>query len=116
MKLLVYAWNSAPVTGTDISRSLVCVGREFKFPIEYAHQSHTNLSFDSTTTETFADIQLKVLSQSREIFRVLIHQHRAMHREYINRRRPDPLFYEVGDLVFARRTVNLTDKKDESVK
>jgi hypothetical protein len=33
--LSCYAWNSAPVTGTDISRPLVVKGREFRFPIEY---------------------------------------------------------------------------------
>ena len=33
-KTLCYAWNSAPVTGTDLSRSLLVVGREFKFPID----------------------------------------------------------------------------------
>ena len=30
----LYAWNSAPVIGTDISRSMVVVGRNFKFPID----------------------------------------------------------------------------------
>ena len=31
--LLLYAWNSCPFPGTDISRSLVAVGCEFAFPI-----------------------------------------------------------------------------------
>jgi hypothetical protein len=31
--LLLYAWNSCPVPGTDIFRSLVAVGCEFAFPI-----------------------------------------------------------------------------------
>jgi hypothetical protein len=30
---LTYAWNSCPVHGTDLSRSLLTVGREFHFPI-----------------------------------------------------------------------------------
>jgi hypothetical protein len=30
--LLIYAWNSCPVPGTDISRSLVALGHEFSFP------------------------------------------------------------------------------------
>ncbi len=29
--LLLYAWNSCPIPGTDISQSLVAVGREFAF-------------------------------------------------------------------------------------
>ncbi len=32
--LLLYAWNSCPIPGTDISRSLVAVGHEFAFPID----------------------------------------------------------------------------------
>jgi hypothetical protein len=32
--LLIYAWNSCPVPGTDISRSPIAVGREFAFPID----------------------------------------------------------------------------------
>ena len=34
--LLLYAWNSCPVPGTDISCSLVAVGWEFAFPIDYS--------------------------------------------------------------------------------
>jgi hypothetical protein len=34
--LLLYAWNSCPVPGTDISRSLVAVGREFAFSIDFS--------------------------------------------------------------------------------
>jgi hypothetical protein len=105
LQLCKYAWNSAPVVGTDISRSLVCVGREFKFPIEYTSAAHVNLSLDPSATTSFAQVQETVLSQSREIFRILIHEHRAWHREYINSSRPDPLIYEVNDLVFARRSV-----------
>ncbi len=34
--LLIYAWNSCLVPGTDISRSMVAVGREFAFPIDFS--------------------------------------------------------------------------------
>jgi hypothetical protein len=34
--LLIYAWNSCPVPGTDICPSLVAVGREFAFPIDFS--------------------------------------------------------------------------------
>jgi hypothetical protein len=34
--LLIYAWNSCPVLGTDISRSLVAVRHEFSFPIDFS--------------------------------------------------------------------------------
>ena len=38
--LLLYAWNSCPIPGTDISRSLVAVGPEFAFPINYSTNKH----------------------------------------------------------------------------
>jgi hypothetical protein len=38
--LLVYAWNSCPVSGNNISCSLVAVGPEFAFPIDYSTRKH----------------------------------------------------------------------------
>ena len=34
--LLLYAWNSCPVPGMDISCSLVAAGQEFALPIDYS--------------------------------------------------------------------------------
>jgi hypothetical protein len=101
--LSCYAWNSAPVTGTDISRSLVVKGREFRFPIEYEANPAINLHPTTDSIERYSATQQRLLSRSREIFRILISEHRAMHREYIHSNRPDPLIYNVGDRVFARR-------------
>jgi hypothetical protein len=41
--LLLYAWNSCPVPGADISRSLVAVGREFSFPMDFSAGKHWEL-------------------------------------------------------------------------
>ena len=41
---LCYVWNSAPVTGTDLSRSLLVVGREFRFPINIETNKHITYS------------------------------------------------------------------------
>jgi hypothetical protein len=41
--LLIYAWNSCPVPGTDISLSLVAVGCEFQFPINFSSGKHIKL-------------------------------------------------------------------------
>ena len=30
-----YVWNSAPIDGTDILRSTIAIGREFRFPHRY---------------------------------------------------------------------------------
>jgi hypothetical protein len=38
--LLIYAWNLCPILGIDISCSLVVVGYEFAFPIDYYTGKH----------------------------------------------------------------------------
>jgi hypothetical protein len=101
--LSCYAWNSAPVTGTDISRSLVVKGREFRFPIEYEMNPVINLHPTTESIERYSETQQRLLSRSREVFRILLSEHSAMHREYIHSNRPDPLIYNVGDRVFSRR-------------
>jgi hypothetical protein len=34
--LLIYAWNSCPMPGTDISCHMVAMGQEFSFPIDFS--------------------------------------------------------------------------------
>ena len=45
------------------------------------------------------------LRASSEIAKILVEEQRAMHREFINARRPDPKIYSVNDVVFARRSI-----------
>ena len=86
-------------------------GREFHFPIDYTSKHHVNKTFNSNSVTNFAKEQEKILSCSREIFRVLIEESRAWHREYINASRPDPTIYDVGDVVLARREIQSNRKK-----
>jgi hypothetical protein len=116
IQLSCYAWNSAPVTGTDLSRSLVVTGREFRFPIEYTPSKHIDFNPSTRSVESFAQNQEQLLSKSRDVFKILIHEHRAMHREYVNSNRPDPLAFQVGDIVFAQRTVKSDKKKGRVAK
>ena len=51
--LLIYAWNSCPVPGTDISRSMVNVGREFAFPIDFSTDEHLKLTTSRPSTLWF---------------------------------------------------------------
>ena len=104
--LLLYAWNSCPIPGTDISRSMVAVGREFQFPIDYSSQAHWQLTTSPPASAISYSKDLATrLSYCREIATILIHEHRAWHRELVNDRRPAPRIYAVGDIVFARRAV-----------
>ena len=112
--LLIYAWNSCPIPGTDISRSLVAVGREFSFPIDFETNAHLSLtSATPSTVESYAKELFVRLTACREIATILVDEHRAWHRELINSRRPDPHTYSVGDIVFARRSVRSQHAKEK---
>jgi hypothetical protein len=41
--LLIHAWNSCPVPGTDISWSMVAIGRKFPLPIDFSTRKHAKL-------------------------------------------------------------------------
>ena len=103
--LLLYAWNSCPVSGTDISRSFVAVGREFAFPIDYSLSKHWELTSTPTTVKSYSKNLATYLQASREVAQLLVDEIRSYHREYINSRRPNPKVYHIGDIVFARRAV-----------
>ena len=52
--LLLYAWNSCPVPGTDISHSLVVVGREFTFLIDFSSGKHWELTSSPSTVVSYS--------------------------------------------------------------
>ena len=108
--MALYVWNSAPVPGTDISRSLIVTGREFHFPIDFSARKHLSLTSSPDKVTEFAVSQAQLLTACRLIARELVHHHRAYHRELINSRRPSPRVYEPGDRVFSRRAIR-SDKR-----
>ena len=103
-QLTAYAWNSAPMAETDISRSLVAVGREFQFPIDFIRDD-INLDISLDSKISYANSLQKRLQCCQEVYKVLIDEHRCMHREYVNARRPDPFKFEKGDYVWVRRQI-----------
>ena len=72
--LLLYAWNFCPVPGTDISRSLVAVGREFAFPIDYSSGKHWELTSSPTTVVSYSKDLSTRLSACQEIAKLLVEE------------------------------------------
>ena len=103
--LLLYAWNSCPVPSTNISRSLVAVGREFTFPIDFSSGKHWELTSSPSTVVSYSKELATRLAACRQVAELLVREQRSYHRELINARRPDPRIYSIGDIVFARRAV-----------
>jgi hypothetical protein len=100
--LLLYAWNSCPVPGMDISRSLVAVSQEFAFPIDYLSGKHWELTSSPTMVESYSKDLAERLGTCCKIAMLLVGEQRDWHQELVNPRRRDPCIYSPGNIVFAR--------------
>ncbi len=103
--LLLYAWNSAPILGTDLSRCFVALGQEFQFPINSSANKHWELTSTPATIKSYASELAIHLQSSREIAKILVEEQQAWHSEFINVHRLDPKIFSVSDIVFACRAV-----------
>ncbi len=73
--LLIYAWNSGPVPGTDISRSLVAVGREFQFPIDFSSGKHIEIMSAPGAVISYSRELASCLSACHQIASILVEKH-----------------------------------------
>lgn len=100
-KTTQYAWNSAPIDGTDIVRSMAAVGRDFRFPLDVklselpqpndpANNALYNYLRDVSNDSTFATSVLKILIEER----------RLMHQTRLNQNKVKSNL-KVGDIVKA---------------
>ena len=73
--LLLYAWNSCPVPRTDISHSLVVIGQEFAFPVDFSSGKHWELtSLPSTIVSCSKELATR-LSACHEVAKLLVEEH-----------------------------------------
>ena len=98
---------------TDITRSLIVCGVEFTFPIDFSHETAIRLTGNKQWTETYAANQARLLLHGRKIASFLISETRSCHWEKMNKHKPDPLRYEVGNFVLAKRAVKLVKVKNQ---
>ena len=63
-----------PIPGTDISCSLVAVGREFSFPIDYSLEKHFELTSQPPTVKSCArDLTIR-LEACNEVAQLLVQE------------------------------------------
>jgi hypothetical protein len=110
--LLIYAWNSCPIPGTDISRSFVAVGCKSAFPIDYLAGKHWELVSSPSTVTTYSKDLAMHLIACHAIAELLVKEQRAYHHKFINANCPNPRVYAVGDIVFARQAVWLDAQRE----
>jgi hypothetical protein len=97
-----YAWNAAPVAGTDLSRALLVLGREFQFPIDFTTRQHLTFNVTTSGVQSYAADMLDLLEKCQQIYKLLIHEQRTYHRELRNSQLNQPRKYKIDDLVFTR--------------
>ena len=105
-----YAWNSAPIDDTDISRSMAAVGRDFKFPMDVELSSMPTIS-DNTNSALFKYLR-DVSNDSKfatSVVQILVEERRDAHRQRWNKDKIEELF-ELGDVVKAH--VQVTSKAE----
>jgi hypothetical protein len=101
--LLIYAWNSCLVPGTDISCSLVAVGCEFQFPIDFSSGKHIKLMSAPGAVISYSRKLATCLSACHQIASILVEEHWCWHCELVNSRQRNLRIYLEGDIVFSRR-------------
>ena len=57
--MTVYAWNSATAITTNLSCSLISLGRAFHFPIGFTNQKHVSFDVSLNTVENYSHNMFK---------------------------------------------------------
>jgi hypothetical protein len=100
--MAAYAWNFAPVAGTDLSRSLLVVGREFHFPIDFTLRQHITFQVNNQGIKSYASDMLKLMEKPQSVYKLLIHGHRTYHRGLRTAQIKNPQIFKVNDIIFSR--------------
>jgi hypothetical protein len=97
---LTYSWNSCPVLGTNLSRSLIVLGQEFHFLINFIANHQISYAKSSSDKKFFADNHMDLLLKSRDIYSILICEHRAVLEDLCNSQINKPRELKLGDIIF----------------
>ena len=80
--LFIFAWNSCPVPGTDISCSLVTVGRKFSFPINFLAGIHAELMSAPGAVVSYSCNLAERLDACQDIAKLLVLEHFCLYQMY----------------------------------
>ena len=108
----VYAWNSAPVDGTNIVRSYAAIGREFPFPIDFERDQSVQRNHEAQGQQTIDHVNntFPLWRQQQAILQILVEERREHHRRLKNEGRNMKTFAP-GDLVVIKKQVQTTQEK-----
>lgn len=101
-----YAWNSSPIDGTDIIRSVPAVGRPFRFPFDLSLSSWpTPTQSQAADVHAFLRLAAPTTSFSEQVLHTLTEERHSIHHERANAAR-NSVAFQIGDLVMDRVQVN----------
>jgi len=100
--IFAYAWNSMPVDGTYIIRSIPTIGRPLRFPMNITLSS-LPVPIDDAGKSTVSYIRQinKDARLASELVMCLTEERREHHRERVNQNR-NIIVYKVNDMVMVR--------------
>jgi len=103
-----YAWNSSPIDGTDIIRSIPAVGQEFKFPFDFHYSDIPQLTTDhASVIRDYLSCTAANAAFATAILKILLEDRCTSHCERVNSTHTQPTF-QLGDIVTARVQVRST--------
>ena len=112
-KTAQFAWNSAPIDGTDVVRSLAAVGRAFRFPLDVELSPSPSLN-DESNSHLFQYLR-DVSNESQfalSIVQILVEERRQSHQDRHNKDKT-PAAFKVGDIVKAHVQVQSNASKGQ---
>ena len=96
-----YAWNAAPVDGTDVVRSFAAKARHFHFPLDIAEPVLRIAGSPGEQTLQHIETAFPLWFKQKELLKVLTEDRRQRHTEWVNKHRRRRVF-NPGDLVVIR--------------
>ena len=80
----MYTWYAGLVDITDISQSVVDIGRDFPFPIYLSSERLREFNSEGQQSLDHFEVAYQLLFRQRELFNILVFERRLRQRELSN--------------------------------
>lgn len=106
----VYAWNAAPVDGTNITRGYAAIGRDFPFPIDIEREPIVEREAQNQGEQVLTHINaaFPMFHKQQELLKIINDERREYHRDLKNKSRNTKQF-QPGELVIVRKQIQTND-------
>lgn len=113
VRLSAYAWNSAPIDGTDIIHSFVAVGHEFRFPLDLQFANAPPLNLENKELFEYLQQMGQESQFATQTLQILIEDRREAHRNRVNASKSTSCHLKIGNIIKAHVQVQSNFEKGE---